>query len=96
MREKLRRDNGWIGLLIGLGLPAIIFGTLYGIVLLVENHTGKIEIITPQKILLLAIIPNLFILRYTLLKLKHDLTGRGIMGATFILAFIFIILEFTL
>ncbi|MDR2979428.1 MAG: hypothetical protein LBV02_03155 [Bacteroidales bacterium] len=96
MRDKLRRDNGWIGLAIGLLCPAVIFGVLYGIVTLVENLTGKTDIVSPQSLLLLSIIPNLFLLRHTLLKLKHDLTGRGIMGATFLLAIVFVVLEFAI
>lgn len=94
MREKLRRDSGWLGLCIGILCPAIIFGTLYGIIAIIENSIGKADIISYQKLILLSIIPNLFLLRYTLLKLKHDLTGRGIMGATLIIAMIFVVLEF--
>ncbi|MDL2326980.1 hypothetical protein LJC67_07870, partial [Bacteroidales bacterium OttesenSCG-928-A14] len=63
-REKLRRDNSWIGLLIGLGCPAVIFGILSGLLAIIENYTGKIDVINIQKIILLSIIPNLFILRY--------------------------------
>ena len=91
MIEKLRRDNIWMGILLGILLPLLLFGILYGILL----RTGNIkENITMQKILLLSILPNLFLLRYYLLKLKYDLTGRGILLATFLYGILFVVLEF--
>ena len=94
IREQLRRDNIWMGILLGLIIPAILFSLLTGIVCIVEHYTGEIEVVTSQKILLLSIVPNLFLLRYYLLKLKYDLTGRGILTSTFLVAILFIILEF--
>lgn len=92
--DRLRRDSMWMGLIMGLLLPAAIFGILEGILAIVTHFTGKIDIIDSQKVLLLSIIPNLFLLRYYLLKLKYDLTGRGILGATFVLGIVFAVLEF--
>ena len=80
---------------MGFIVPAVLFGILYGILALIEMYTGPIEKITIQKLLLLSIIPNLFLLRYYLLKLKYDLTGRGIMIVTFVWAILFVVLEFT-
>jgi len=96
MIEKFRRDNIWMGLLIGLFVPAALFGILYGIIAIIEHFTGNIAFVSIQKVLLLSILPNLFLLRYYLLKLKYDLTGRGILAMTFILGILFIILEFTI
>ena len=95
IREQLRRDNIWMGILLGLIIPAVLFGLLIGIVCIVEYYTGEIEVVTSQKILLLSVVPNLFLLRHYLLKLKYDLTGRGILTSTFLVAILFIILEFT-
>ncbi|MDR1345722.1 MAG: hypothetical protein LBK03_03355 [Bacteroidales bacterium] len=95
IREQLRRDNFWLGFLTGLLVPAAIFGLLYLIVSMVEHYTGKIEIVSIQKIILLSILPNLFLLRYYLLKLKYDLTGRGIVTVTFLIGILFAVLEFT-
>ena len=95
MIEKFRRDNIWMGLLLGLFVPAVLFGILYGIIAIIEYFAGNIAFVLMQKVLLLSIVPNLFLLRYYLLKLKYDLTGRGILLMTFILGILFIILEFT-
>lgn len=94
--EKLRRDSTLIGLILGFLAPGILFGLIYGVLFLIGKQINNSEIVSIQKILLLSIIPNLFLLRYYLLKLKYDLTGRGILMATFILAILFAILEFTL
>lgn len=95
MMERFRRDSMGMGIFLGFIVPAVLFGILYGILALIEIYTGPIEKITIQKLLLLSIIPNLFLLRYYLLKLKYDLTGRGIMIVTFVWAILFVVLEFT-
>lgn len=94
--EKLRRDNIWMGIVMGFICPGILFGVLYLIIFIIETQTQNLPTIDFQKVLLLSIVPNLFLLRYYLLKLKYDLTGRGILIATFILAILFAIFEFTL
>ena len=96
MIEKLRRDNIGMGILLGVFFPLLLFGILSGLHYFVELKTGNIEAVTVQKILLFSILPNLFLLRYYLLKLKYDLTGRGILLATFLYAILFIVLEFTM
>ena len=96
MMDRLRRDSMWMGIFLGLLLPAVLFGILEGILAIVEHYTGKIDIIDIKKLILLSIVPNLFLLRYYLLKLKYDLTGRGILAATFVLGIVFAILEFTI
>ena len=93
--EKLRKDSFVMGLFLGALVPAITFGLVYLIVYIVEHYTGKSGIVSIQKIILLAVVPNLFLLRYYLLKLKHDLTGRGIVAITFVIGIIFAVVEFT-
>ena len=95
IREQLRRDNIWMGILLGIAIPAVLFGILTGIVCIVEQYTGEMELVTSQKILLLSVVPNLFLLRHYLLKLKYDLTGRGILTSTFVVAILFVVLEFS-
>ena len=92
--EKLRKDSLLMGAIIGTLTPMLLFGLLKLIVFLVERKTGAIDVVTTQKLVILSIVPNIFILRYYLLKLKYDLTGRGIIAVTFIIAIIFGILHF--
>lgn len=92
--DTLRRDSLWMGILIGILCPALIFGLIELIIFIIEKNFERVAVIEIQKILLLSVIPNLFILRHYLLKLKYDLTGRGILLATFLIAILFTILEF--
>jgi hypothetical protein len=95
--EKLRRDSLPMGLFIGLICPAVCFGLLYVIITLVQHQTGALNMDRMvQKLLLLSVVPNVLILRYYLVKLKYDLTGRGILLVTFAIAMLFAVLEFAL
>lgn len=103
MLDKLRKDSFGLGAAMGVIIPAVLFGILMGIlVLLVHlkpdmlfNNPNLYKILIP-KILLVSMIPSVFILRYYLLKLKYDKTGRGIVAATFVLGIVFVIIQFTL
>jgi len=95
--EKLRRDSLPMGLFIGFICPAVFFGIMYGIIMLVQHQTGALNIDKMiQKFILLSVVPNVLILRYYLVKLKYDLTGRGILLVTFAIAMLFAVLEFVL
>lgn len=83
--EKLRRDSIWLGLLIGIIFPGILFGVLFTLSTLFAPE-GKDYLIKLPTIILISIFPNLFSLRYYLVKLKYDRTGRGILLVTFIFA----------
>jgi hypothetical protein len=101
--EKLRRDSYAVGIGLGLLIPLILFGIIYGVFALIVhanpqmlvNSPNLIKILIP-KFILIALIPNLFILRYYLLKLKYDMTGRGIVIATFVWAIAFVATQFLL
>ena len=95
--EKLRRDSLPMGLFIGFVCPAILFGILYAIVVIVQQQTGALNIEKMiQKLILLSVISNVLLLRYYLVKLKYDLTGRGILLVTFAIAMLFAVLEIAL
>ncbi|MBP5662645.1 MAG: hypothetical protein J6X16_00015 [Bacteroidales bacterium] len=92
--DKLRKDSMPMGLFIGFVCPAICFGLLYAIVTLVQHQTGALNMDRMiQKLILLSVIPNVLLLRYYLVKLKYDLTGRGILVVTFAIALLFAVLE---
>ena len=103
MMDKLRRDSYAIGVALGLIIPVVLFGVIYGIFALIVhanpqmlvNSPNLIKILIP-KFILIAMIPNLFILRYYLLKLKYDMTGRGIVISSFICAIAFVAAQFLL
>ena len=103
MMDKLRRDSYAVGIILGIVIPAVLFGILYGIFALVVHFNPQMlvnkpnlkEVVIPDFILL-AMIPNLLLLRYYLLKLKFDKSGRGILIATFFWAIVFLGTQFLL
>ena len=85
IKKLLNRDSLLLGIIIGIVLPLISVGILYPISTFFAP-AGKDYLIAMSNIILLSVLPNLFVLRYYLLKLKLDKTGRGILLVSFILA----------
>jgi len=94
MIDKLRKDSFWMGLALGFLIPMHIFFLLKFIVFFLPHEIKDANIFSLQRLILISILPNIFLLRYYLLKLKYDLTGRGILAVTFIIGIIFVIIEF--
>jgi len=94
MIDKLRQDSFWMGLILGALIPALIFSFLELVIYFLPQQIQNANVFTLQRLILISIIPNLLLLRYYLLKLKYDLTGRGILAVTFVIAIIFVIIEF--
>jgi len=94
MINKLRKDSFWMGLLLGFLIPALIFGLLELIIYFLPHQIKDANVFTLQRLILISIIPNVLLMRYYLLKLKYDLTGRGILAITFVIGILFIIIEF--
>ncbi len=103
MFDKLRKDSYVLGILMGLLVPVVLFGILFGVLVILIHSYPDMLVNNPNlyktlipKFILISIIPSLFILRHYLLNLKFDKTGRGILISTFILALVFVIVQFTL
>lgn len=103
MLDKFRKDSYTMGVILGLIIPVIVFGILYGILLLLIHFKPDMLFNSPNlmktlipKFILISIIPSIFILRYYLLNLKYDKTGRGILISTFILGIVFVVAQFAL
>lgn len=95
MKNLIKRDNIYFGLLLGLLLPGILFGLLY---LLNESLAAKTLDGEPPVSLsslgLVAIFLNMFIMRLYLVSWKMEKTGRGILAMTFVLGIVFVLVLF--
>ncbi len=87
--NKLRTDTIWMGIILGTLLPAIAFAIFYLIGIGLDQASGKEHVLKLQTLILISVFTNLFTLRYYLIKLKYDRTGRGILLMTFILTMIY-------
>ena len=91
MFKFFKRDSFLLGIILGIVLPAIVFGILYFLSISFPNtETGR-QVLRDSTLMILGIVPNAILLRYYLVVLKADKTGRGILFVTFIFAIIFII-----
>ena len=86
----LKKDSLLLGIVIGIVFPTILFVVFY---LLSRGFApaGKDYLVQLPKIALISIFPNLFTLRYYLIKLKLDKTGRGILLVTFVFAILYFV-----
>lgn len=101
--DFLRKDSYAMGILIGIIVPALLFGLMFAILAIMVHARPEMLVNNPTlyktivpKLILIAMIPSLLILRHYLLKLKYDKTGRGIIISTFVLGLVFVIVQFSL
>lgn len=83
MRRWLKRDDFVLGIILGLVLPVVLFLVIRGAEQLLETLWRAVSLKFHYALLLSTII-NLFSLRYYLVTLKYDKTGRGILAVTFV------------
>ncbi|MBP5412991.1 MAG: hypothetical protein J6Y47_07040 [Bacteroidales bacterium] len=86
-----KKDAIWFGMLLGLVIPAILYGILYAVSLALMPQNATEPVLKTGTIILVALFPNLLILRYYLVKLNLDKTGRGMLLSTFILAMVYFV-----
>ncbi len=103
MLNKLRKDSYVIGILLGVIVPALCFGILYAILMLMVHFQPTMLVNNPNlmrtilpKLVLIGMIPSILLLRHYLVTLEYDKTGRGILIATFVIAIVFAILHFVI
>lgn len=78
----LKRDNVWLGAVLGLVLPAIAY-------FFVEILKKNVKVLEKDDLLYIGCVAlNLILVRYYFKEYKEN-TARGIIGSTFICAFIF-------
>jgi hypothetical protein len=78
----IKKDNYITGMLTGIVTPVIFYIILYGIDLLVIKALGRSFVKFPHYLILLAVTPNLFWMRYYLGKLKYTKSGFSVLVIT--------------
>jgi len=103
LRDKLRKDSFGLGVILGLALPIVLFAIMFGVLLIMVHVRPDMLMRSPDlyknvvpKLILIAMLPSIFLMRHYLLNLKYDKTGRGILTATLILAVAFVVTQFAL
>ena len=82
-RNFLKKDSATLGIILGLFSPVLLFLVIRGGVHLIEAFVADVSLKFHYTLLLSTII-NLLTLRYYLVNLKYEKTGKGILGVTFV------------
>jgi membrane protein YdbS with pleckstrin-like domain len=91
MFKFLKKDSFWLGLAVGTLLPLIVTVILYFVVISFPNSETGMQVLRTSTVFILGIVPNALLLRYYLVNLKADKTGRGILLVTFVFAIIYFV-----
>lgn len=84
-----KKDSQFFGVTIGLLLPIAVYLLWILIAFIIKSFWEIDTISLNEKMQLASIISNLFTLRYYFVKLRFDLTGRGILLVTFIYVLVY-------
>jgi hypothetical protein len=82
--NTLKKDHFLFGFILGILFPALLYGLIWIINLIVLRINGAGSGLDTESHVLLSFVGNLLILRYYFINLKYDKTGRGILVVTFI------------
>ena len=84
MWEKyFQKDQFFLGILLGLVLPAIFYLALYLLDMVVFSIFQTHMLDKQEYLYLLSLAINLLAIKYYFVNLKYDKTGRGILLITF-------------
>lgn len=89
----LNKDSFILGITMGIIIPAIGFGIIYLLNLMIEQMFLRDELLKTGSLQILSIALNALVIRYYLVKMKYDHTGRGVLLITFIYFFLFFLLN---
>ncbi len=93
MWEKyFQKDQFFLGILLGLVLPAIFYLALYLLDMVVFSIFQTHMLDKQEYLYLLSLAINLLAIKYYFVNLKYDKTGRGILLITFALALAYFVL----
>lgn len=92
MLEKLKKDNFWFGVAIGIIVPAIVFGIVYLIDIWLSDMRLVRTVIKDSTKFLLAVFFNLVLFRLYMVSWKMDQTGKGLLAITFLWAMLYLLL----
>jgi hypothetical protein len=88
----LKKDNALLGLAIALLTPIMMFIPIYFLDKYLAESRGVPYVIKDETKFVMSIFFNLIFFRLYMINWKLDKTGRGILGGTFILAMVYLVL----
>ncbi|MCF8303033.1 MAG: hypothetical protein K9I94_07140 [Bacteroidales bacterium] len=86
-----KKDSFLLGGILGILIPIIIIALIFLVRFLFISDVAGGNILNDDKLLLVSVFINLLPMRYYLVSLKFDRTGRGILLVTFVLGILYFI-----
>jgi len=91
MKDWLHSDKYSLGIILGLLIPLPVFLVFIAIVSLIQKYLHIFERVRQTDLLLLGLAVNLAVMRYYLVKMKHEKTGKALLVLTVALIILFFI-----
>jgi hypothetical protein len=88
----LKKDSYVFGLIIGIVVPLVTWAIIFFLNRSITNRVNQHYLGTFMT-QILALVPNALMLRYYLINLKADKTGRAIVAITFVIGIVLFILN---
>ena len=92
MKAVFNKNKMWLGFLLGALIPVVSYFILDTIVELSRDSVSGARLMEESTVEVLSIVANVILFRYYMIKKKHDETGKGMLLATFVFAFIYLIM----
>lgn len=91
LKEWLTKDEYSLGILLGLVIPVPVTLIFTLLLRLFQNYMHTFVTVRDMDMLLLGFAVNLIVMRYYLVRLKFDKTGKSLMVLTVVLIILFLI-----
>lgn len=91
LKKWLNKDEFSLGILLGLIIPLPVAFVFILLLRLAQNYLLVFDRVRDMDMLLLGLAVNLIIMRYYLVKLKYEKTGKSLMILTVFMIIAFLI-----
>jgi hypothetical protein len=87
----LRRNSFWLGLVIGIIIPLVLFGIIYTLNFYTKVFEHPPVHLSTQKLMFVCSSLNILPIRYYLMRGGHEKTGQGVLFITVFLVLMVIL-----
>lgn len=93
MFRFFKKDSYIFGTILAIVVPVAVWAIIHFININLKNQVSGRSYLTEFMVQILALVPNVLLLRYYLITLKADKTGRAIVAVTFVIGLILFFLN---
>lgn len=90
MKKIFQTNSLWFGAIIGFVVPVIFYYVFTWLNQIISNAFFNKNVFTVSTLQVIAVFMNVIVFRIYTIRMEKDFTGRGILLATFVYAFIYL------